>query len=63
MSHIPKDIELILWFEHFLRLSGELGKSQEKKEKLMKEITESREYLDSMQPKLNSILQVKNFSI
>lgn len=37
-------------------LSGELGKSQQKKEKLMKEITESRDYLDSMQPKLNSIL-------
>ncbi|XP_052829641.1 THO complex subunit 5 homolog A [Octopus bimaculoides] len=38
-------------------LSGELKKSQEKREKLLKEITESKDYLDSMQPKLNSILQ------
>ncbi|GAB1604467.1 THO complex subunit 5 homolog [Argonauta hians] len=37
-------------------LSGELEKSQKKKEQLLEEIAKSKDYFDSMQPKLNSIL-------
>ena len=61
MQRLIKKTVKVSWFTVFCmfsRLAAKLKEAQDKKEKIEDEIKTKQDYLDTLQPKLNTILQV-----